>query len=273
MSGFSPASRNKSVEDIRKELEFKSGSNKKLSLDDLLHDDESSDDTIAPSTTATPSAPSRSSKVEELLKNLDLSSDDEVTPSSSGNETQQQRPKIPVQLSKKQIDLFTATSTTDKDMKTFLDLFEVTELPKDQQVREECREILKNLTKETQREVIYKLLGSRPLVEEVNPEQYYPFVVEKLKGKKLEEFHQLLQEVQILGRISTSEERQLLIEKYNPTDKTALEIEREEYLQQLTRTSYDYCVTEQDYDQVYTARYDESLSLRYADHALLSFAS
>lgn len=184
---------------------------------------------------------------------MDLS-DDETPPTSSDIETAHNQPKIPIQLSKKQIDLFTATATTDEDTKTFLDFFEISELPKDQQLRLDCREILKDLPKETQREVMYKLLGTRPLVEEINPEEYYPFVIEKLKGKKLAEFHQLLQEVQILGRISTSEERQLLIEKYNPSDKTVLEIEREQYLQKLTRTSYDYCVTEHDYEQVYTTR-------------------
>jgi hypothetical protein len=228
-------------------------------LDDLLRDDEDSSDEEAVSA-ATSSTPS-SSKVEELLKSLDLSSDEDTSLSGTENEdgTAQSSSagnKIPIQLSKKQIDLFTATATEggDTNLKLLLDHFEIAELPKDQQLRQECRDILTNLSKEAQREVFYQLLGSQPLVEEVRPEQYYPFLLEKMAGKKLEECYELLKEVNILGRVSTSEERKLLVEKYDPTEKTVLEMEREEYLQQLTRTSYDYCVTETDYDQVYTAR-------------------
>jgi hypothetical protein len=234
----------------------------KLSLDDLLGDDEESGDDNALTTTA----PSTSSRVEELLKNLDLSSDDDsaslTSPDAVPSVDLKQRPKIPLELPKKQLDLFSAKATNDQDLKALLDLFDVKEMAQEPQLREEARELLKSLPKETQREVIYKLLGSQPLVEEVQPEEHYPFAIEKLKGKKLEGFTQLLRDVSILGKVSTSEERQLLIEKYNPTEKTVLELEREKYLQQLTRTSYDYCVTEQDYHQIYTTR------SRTADHFL-----
>mmetsp|Transcript_17398 Transcript_17398/g.18138 ORF Transcript_17398/g.18138 Transcript_17398/m.18138 type:complete len:715 (+) Transcript_17398:40-2184(+) len=273
-STFTPTtSKFRSLNDLRKELEPKSGvnplSNKKLSLDDLLLDD-SSDDNSTHSNKSNRNINNinnngnKASKVEELLQNLNLSSDEETlvkkdaknsTSTSNSDEIEISdeliEKKIPVELTKEQRELL--FSSNDPDLKKLLNHIEVSDAPIEVSKRIECREILKKLTREVQKEVIDKVYGV-PLVEEVNPEENYPFLIEKTDGILLDKLHSLLLEVNILGRISTSEERKLLVEKYNPSNKTELERIREEYLQQATRTSYEYCVSEQDFERVFNSR-------------------
>lgn len=250
---YSPRAHNKSVEEIRRELEPKASplQNKRLSLDDLLQDDDSSEDDLITGITPT----KLPSKVEQLLKDLDLSSDEseteKETPSADNFSLSSFNPeeKIQISLTPEQRDVLSSNS----DLKDLLSLFDLVDVPEEETRRNKCRELLKGLRREVQHEVIQTILG-KPLVEEVNPEEFYPFLIEKMPPNKLKRLYQMLKEVNILGRVSTEEERNLLKERYNPTDKTVLELEREEFLQRTTRTSYDYCVTEQEYEQVYTAR-------------------
>jgi hypothetical protein len=252
--------RNKSVEEIRRELEPKSSplQNKKLSLDDLLQDDEETSEDDLFSEIASTDKPT---KVEELLQNLDLSSDESERENEKNAEEGLLTPpppeeKMRIPMSPEQRALL----STDSDLKEILSFFEFVDVPEEETRRNECRELLKDLRREVQHEVIQTIVG-KPLVEEVNPEEFYPFLIEKLPPKKLKRLHRMLKEVRILGRQSTEEERRLMKERYNPAEKTILELEREEFLQRTTRTSYDYCETEQEFEQVYTARYSFKIVL------------
>lgn len=268
--GNSFSSKPKSVEDLRKELGPKTVgnplSNKKLSLDDLLH--ESSDEDNGMNNNKNNNNNNNNfkskSKVEELLQNLDLSSDEDTNNkkqenksteslfnSFSDDQSTESNEKISIQLTKEQRDILSASN--EPDLEKLLNHFNIEEAPVEVDKREECREILKKLTREVKKEVIDQIYGV-PLVEEVNPEDNYPFLIEKTDGPLLDRLHQLLLEVNILGRQSTSEERRLLIEKYDPINKTELERVREEYLQQATRTSYDFCVTKNDFENVFLSR-------------------
>jgi hypothetical protein len=237
--------RNKSVEEIRRELEPKVGSYgvKDVSLNDLLPaaSDSSGEEDM------------KGGPVEDILQDLE---EDNAKAAAAPNEGEKepetgQQEKISVELTRAERDKL--LSETDPMLKQWLKNVDITLVSEEEEMREECRALLKKQRKVIQSEVMQSVLGER-FVEPENPEEEYPFEIEKLSPKRLRKLFNTLKEVDILGRPSTAIERQLMVEMYNPTEKTKLEQLREEYLAKCTRTSYDYCVTEDDFEAVYRTR-------------------
>lgn len=239
------ALRNKSVEEIRRELEPKVGSSsgvKGVSLDDLL-----------PTTEGGSSEEEEDSgDVEDILHDLD---NEDAAVSVSGADSPspaQEEEKIPVQLTRAERDRILSQENS-LEVKQFLKQFEIGLVSEEVELREECRALMKKQRKIIQSEVMQAVLGER-FVETENATDDYPYEIEKMSLKKLRKLFRTLREVDVLGRASTAAERQLMVQKYDPEEKSPLEQMREEYLQRATRTSYDYCVTEQDFEAVYQSR-------------------
>ncbi|CAE7425847.1 unnamed protein product [Symbiodinium microadriaticum] len=252
-SGGGLTLKNKSVEEIRRELEPRVGaaSVKDVSLDDLLRD-ESGDE-----------AEAGDEPVESVLRDLDedaaTGADVTLNDRTAGTpdvdvseETSTESEKVYVELTRKEYARAMADENpTVKDLlKTQVTLGLV---PLEVELKQECRQMLKKLRKVVQSEVMQQVLGER-FVEPENPEDDYPFEIERLSLKKLEKLHKAIKDVAVLGRASTAQERMLMVEKYDPAEKSKLEQLREKYLQECTRTSYDYCVTEDEFEHVYNAR-------------------
>eukprot|EP00602_Paraphysomonas_sp_CaronLab_P000723 CAMPEP_0185027710 /NCGR_PEP_ID=MMETSP1103-20130426/12933_1 /TAXON_ID=36769 /ORGANISM="Paraphysomonas bandaiensis, Strain Caron Lab Isolate" /LENGTH=650 /DNA_ID=CAMNT_0027561817 /DNA_START=166 /DNA_END=2114 /DNA_ORIENTATION=+ len=255
--------KSKSVEEIRKELEPKLRGGlgvQKISIDDLLRDDDTSDDDDFLSASQGGKDGKESSMVEDILKDEDSEQDtpakevDEVSAIEEDASLEVAGSPAPpiIRLTKKQRKELLSHSD-NPDLKSMLDKVEIGLVSEEDELREECRELLKFMSKAVQKEAVYSVLG-QPKVEVQDVESEFPFQINKLSGNKLVKLHKTLKEVSILGRFSTAEERQVMVEKYSPTEKNRLEQLREEYLQKATRTSYDYCVTEAEFQAVYHTR-------------------
>jgi hypothetical protein len=266
---------NKSVEQIRRELESSSISKDKkaLSMDELLQqsisddtsDEEDSDEDIsaAASSSSGKKPPAKSAKaksVEDLLDGYD-----DNVPASAPNKQQEvdvsmeeespedavSKEKVSIQLSKRQRDLLSKQDVPE--LTQLLESVDIEPLSEEEDLRDSCLTIIKKLRKVEQRRAIYAVTGT-PAVETVKPEEDFYEVIHHLDLTKLQKLHTILADVNILGRVSTAQERQLMVEKYNPSEKTKLERIREEFLANATRTSYDDCVTQADFESVYQSR-------------------
>lgn len=245
-SGSGLTLKNKSVEEIRRELEPKVGaaSVRDVSLDDLLREEQGSD------------LEGGDEPVENVLRGLG----DDAPAGDSGTETAPAASadsragpqKVHVELTRAELARVLADDDpTVRDLlKTQVELGLV---PLEEELKQECRELLKRQRKVVQSEVMQQVLGERFVSAEV-PEEDYPFEIDRLSLKKLKKLHKVLKDVDVLGRVSTAQERLLMVQKYDPEEKNKLEQLREQYLQECTRTSYDYCVTEAEFEHVYNAR-------------------
>lgn len=201
--------------------------------------------------------------VEDILHELE--DDVEITPVAAAAPAENPNAgekKIAVELTRAERDRL--LSDPDPELKKWLKNVDIGLVSEEEEMREECRAMLKKQRKVIQSEVMQSVLGER-FVESENPEEDFPFEIEKLSPTRLRKLFNTLKEVDILGRPSTAAERMLMVETYNPTEKTKLEQLREEYLQKCTRTSYDYCVTEQDFEAVYRTRSVYYMLLFFAD--------
>jgi len=268
-SSFSSEDRNQSVDQIRRELEANSQNKPKkaLTVDELLqqniNDEDSSDEDS--DVDVTPSSNRQSTKkssVEDILKGLsdDAAQEDNSSPSTEEAAGSNDK-KTQIFLSKRQIELLLKQDVEELD--ELMDMVDIQPLPEEGDLRDECKTTIKKLRKVEQRRAIYRVVGT-PAVESVNPEEDFYEIIDNLNLPELKKLHTILNDVSILGRVSTPSERELMVEKYNPTDKTKLEIVREEFLASATGTSYDDCVTQADFESVYQSR-QEFLILERAD--------
>lgn len=261
---------NKSVEQIRRELESNSlAKDKKApSMDELLQQsisDDTSDeeDSDEDSPSVAPPSSSKKSKgttVEDLLDGYDdnipatgASKDEKVDLNMEevSVEDAVSKEKVEIQLSKRQRDLLAKQDVPE--LSQLLESVDIEPLSEEEDLKDSCLSIIKKLRKVEQRRAIYSVTGT-PAVEAVKPEEDFFEIIHHLDLMKLRKLHTILADVSILGRVSTAQERQLMVEKYNPSEKTKLERIREEYLSNATRTSYDDCVTEADFESVYQSR-------------------
>jgi hypothetical protein len=272
---------NKSVEQIRRELESGSIAKEKkaLSMDELLQesigddtsDEEDSDEESAggAGVTRKPTAASvaRSKSVEDLLDGYD----DHVPTTAAQNEevdtnTSKEEPvevsdeKVSVQLSQRQRELLAKQDVPE--LSQLLEMVDIEPLSEEEDLRDTCLSIIKKLRKVEQKRAIYAVIGT-PAVETVKPEEDFFEVIHNLDLDKLLKLHTILADVHVLGRVSTAQERLLMVEKYNPSEKTKLERIREEFLANATRTSYDDCVSQADFESVYQSRYQQLTTIEF----------
>lgn len=275
---------NKSVEQIRRELESSSMAKDKkaLSVDELLQQsinddtsDEDSDEDSSPSSKKSKAkvaavSGKKKASVEDLLDGYD----DNTSPSAASSDKKTKnmpkiisaedavsKHKIPLQLSKRQRELLAKQDVPE--LSQLLESVDIQPLSEEEDLRDSCLTLIKTLRKVEQRRAIYSVIGT-PAVEVIKPEEDFFEEIYHLDLVKLQKLHTMLADVSILGRVSTAQERQLMVEKYNPSEKTKLERIREEFLSNATRTSYDDCVTQSDFESVYQSR-QEFLILERAD--------
>lgn len=258
---------NKSVEQIRRELESNTlaKDKKSLSMDELLQqsinddtsDEEDSDDELSSEKKTTPS---KTASVEDLLDGYDEKAhkaakspvqEDTVVAVEPSAEELISKEKVPVQLSQRQRDLLSKQDIPE--LSKLLESVDIEPLSEEEDLKDSCWNIMKKLSKAEQKRALYSVTGT-PVVEAVKPEEDFFEVIHKLDVQKLRKLDSVLVDVSILGRVSTAQERQLMVEKYNPSEKTKLERVREEFLANATRTSYDDCVTQADFESVYQSR-------------------
>jgi hypothetical protein len=193
------------------------------------------DDAVPPTATAT-----ATSQKEDVTMSKEVSTEDAVNSE-----------KVVIQLSKRQRDLLAKQDVPE--LSQLLESVDIEPLSEEDDLRDSCLTLIKTLRKVEQRRAVYAVIGT-PAVEAVKPEEDFFEVIHHLDLQKLQKLHTMLADVSILGRVSTAQERQLMVEKYNPSEKTKLERIREEFLSNATRTSYDDCVTQADFESVYQSR-------------------
>lgn len=257
------------MEQIRQELESTVVKDKKkLSIDELLQstsnddsDDDSSDEELSSPAKKSPQTQS----VEDLLDGYDDDEAEAATAASASKEvdeavfSQVQSPpedvvsteKVPIQLSQRQRELLAKQDIPE--LTRLLESVDIEPLSEEEDLRDSCCVLIKKLRKVEQRNAVYAVTGT-PTVETVNPEADFFEAIQLMDLPKLRKLHDILADVSILGRVSTAQERMLMVERYNPSDKTKLERIREEFLANATRTSYDDCVTQADFESVYQSR-------------------
>ena len=230
--------------------------------DDTSDEEDSDEDSPSSSSSKASAASKKPTTVEDLLDGYD-----DNIPATEGSKDEKvhmkqeevsledsiSKEKVPIQLSKRQRDLLAEQDVPE--LSQLLESVDIEPLSEEEDLKDSCLTIIKKLRKVEQRRAIYTVIGT-PAVETVKPEEDFFEIIHHLDLLKLRKLHTILADVSILGRVSTAQERQLMVEKYNPSEKTKLERIREEFLSNATRTSYDDCVTEADFESVYQSRYN-----------------
>jgi hypothetical protein len=236
---------------------------KTLSMDELLQQsisDDTSDEEDSDEDTSKKSSSDKTKSVEELLDGYDDNvasptgaTEDESVESAKelSPEDAVQNQKVAIQLSRRQRELLAKQDVPE--LTKLLETVDIEPLSEEDDLKDMCLAIIKKLRKVEQRKAVYAVTGT-PAVETVDPESDFFEAIHNMDLPKLRKLHTILADVSILGRVSTAQERQLMVERYNPSEKTKLERVREEFLANATRTSYDDCVTEADFESVFQSR-------------------
>ena len=231
------------------------------SMDELLQqsitDDTSDEDSDEDISISVKPKKLRTKSVEDLLDGYDDNLETKTTAPitidwDDNDENAISDELVNIQLSKRQRDILAKQDVPE--LSQLLAQVDVEPLAEEDELKDSCVHMIKKLRKVEQRRAIYAVTGT-PSVEAVNPEEDFIELIHQFDLDKLRKLKSILDDTIILGRVSTAQERRLMVEKYNPSDKTALERAREEYLSNATRTSYNDCVTEADFESVYQSRY------------------
>ena len=197
---------NKSVEQIRRELETnnKPEEKKKLSIDELLQQSIDSDSSDEESDVESNTGKSKSS-VEDLLAEYDDDDDDipmsEASTSDKVSSTDGVDAKVPLRLSSRQRKILAKQDIPE--LAKLLESVDIQPLSEEDDLRDACIALLKNLSKKEQKEAVYTIVGT-PDVETVDPEEDFFEDIYNLDGTKLKKLHDLLADTNILGRVSTA---------------------------------------------------------------------